>query len=225
MFNGNELMRMGFTRFNIPYYYTDEEIEYVVSAVEFICQNGWMLLPSYKFDIDRGVWVNRDEKEQQQRTWLGQIDYSQGYFSQKAIAGREQAPCSKTTEKVDFAHYLDLAKKHLLDTIRGYKTNLGKTGVDQTCLVPDDFKHLIWWLFPSQVLSDLQQIKQLDSYESLSSLFKDSQKVEFSTPFKPKDYNRAKHHCTLAKEYINNSGSSESTNTDQGKSQEKEEVT
>lgn len=76
LFNGQELMRMGFTRFNIPFYFTDKEIDYVISAIEFICESGWMLLPSYKFDVDRGVWVNRDEKEQQQRVWLGQIDYS-----------------------------------------------------------------------------------------------------------------------------------------------------
>lgn len=62
---------MGFTRFNIPFYFTDKEIDYVISAIEFICESGWMLLPSYKFDVDLGAWVNRDEKEQQQRVWLG----------------------------------------------------------------------------------------------------------------------------------------------------------
>ena len=76
LFNGQELMRMGFTRFNIPFYFTDKEIDYVISAIEFICESGWMLLPSSKFDVDRGIWVKRDEKEQQQRVWLGQIDYS-----------------------------------------------------------------------------------------------------------------------------------------------------
>lgn len=43
-------MRMGYTRFNLPYFFSDEEINYVVSALEFVCQYGWMLLPSYKFD-------------------------------------------------------------------------------------------------------------------------------------------------------------------------------
>jgi len=37
-----------------------------------------MLLPNYKFDVDLGIWVSRDEKEQKQRVWLGEIDYSSG---------------------------------------------------------------------------------------------------------------------------------------------------
>lgn len=69
-------MRMGFTRFNIPYFFNDTEVEYVVSAIEFVCAYGWMFLPNYKFDVDLGIWVSREEKEQQQRVWLGEIDYS-----------------------------------------------------------------------------------------------------------------------------------------------------
>ena len=37
-----------------------------------------MFLPHYKFDIDLGTWINRDEHEQKQRSWIGEIDYSQG---------------------------------------------------------------------------------------------------------------------------------------------------
>jgi len=69
-------MRMGFTRFNIPYFFNDSEVEYVISAIEFVCTYGWMFLPNYKFDVDLGIWVSREEKEQQQRVWLGEIDYS-----------------------------------------------------------------------------------------------------------------------------------------------------
>lgn len=69
-------MRMGYTRINFPYFFAESEIDYVVSAIEFVCQFGWMFLPSYKFDTDLGIWVNRDEKEYQHRNWLGQVDYS-----------------------------------------------------------------------------------------------------------------------------------------------------
>ena len=57
-------MRMGFTRFNIPYFLSEAEIDYVISAIEFVCAYGWMFLPNYKFDVDLGIWVSRDEKEQ-----------------------------------------------------------------------------------------------------------------------------------------------------------------
>ena len=32
-------------------------------AIEFITKFGWMLLPHYKFDLDLGIWVNREEAE------------------------------------------------------------------------------------------------------------------------------------------------------------------
>lgn len=48
--NGNELFRMGFTRVNFPFFFTDEEIDYILNAIEFVAQYGWMFLPDYKFD-------------------------------------------------------------------------------------------------------------------------------------------------------------------------------
>lgn len=64
LMNGNALLRIGFTRINFNYFLKDEEIDYFCDAIEFICNYGWMLLPHYKFDIDTGVWVNRNEHEQ-----------------------------------------------------------------------------------------------------------------------------------------------------------------
>jgi hypothetical protein len=42
-----------------------------------------MFLPDYKFDQDIGYWVHREEVEQQQRIWLGEIDYSLGHMELK----------------------------------------------------------------------------------------------------------------------------------------------
>ena len=63
LFDGHELLRFGYTRFNLNYFQTDAEIDYVLSAIEFICKFGWMFLPNYKFDIDSGIWVSREETE------------------------------------------------------------------------------------------------------------------------------------------------------------------
>ena len=52
LYEGNELLRMGFTRLNFNYFMSEEDIEYVLSAIEFVCKFGWMFLPSYKFDVD-----------------------------------------------------------------------------------------------------------------------------------------------------------------------------
>jgi hypothetical protein len=78
IFEGNEILRIGFTRVSFNYVMKDEEIDYVMDAIEFIARYGWMLLPQYQFDLDMGTWINRDEKETKVRSWLGAIDYSSG---------------------------------------------------------------------------------------------------------------------------------------------------
>jgi selenocysteine lyase/cysteine desulfurase len=38
-------MKSGFTRFNLSYFSSDEEIDYILNAIEFIANFGWMYLP------------------------------------------------------------------------------------------------------------------------------------------------------------------------------------
>ncbi|CAH0476125.1 unnamed protein product [Peronospora belbahrii] len=51
-----ELLRPGFTRMSFPYFMGTAEIEYVLTAVNFVASDGWKFLPQYKFDHKSGVW-------------------------------------------------------------------------------------------------------------------------------------------------------------------------
>lgn len=72
---------------------------------------------------------------------------------------------------------------------------------------------LVWWLFPSQVQSELQSLKHV-TFEMLECLANKAQNQDFSTPFQPKDYNRAKHKFEFCKEWINQSNDVMSMSTD-----------
>lgn len=154
---------MGFTRVNFNYFLTDDDVDYILDAIEFVCRYGWMFLPHYKFDQDIGNWVNREEQEQKQRSWLGEIDYSQGsmqYLSSRDKALRGTFPFYVEENCVEpMQHYMDSANKALVETVEQYKTIYGKSVVDQTLLVPDEYQHLIWFLFPSEILPDLLKLK------------------------------------------------------------------
>ena len=192
-------MRMGFTRFNLPYFASLEEIDYIIDGIEFVCRFGWMFLPNYKFDVDLGIWVSRDEKEQQTRVWLGEIDYSTGMMGTKSTTVRKVLPFELTKERLAFKDYLELAKEHLVKTVENYKSAFGKSGVDQLKLIPEEYKErttinllehpaspgylpgftrggglrykeLIWFLFPSQVLQEMMQLNKTVSYEQLLEL-------------------------------------------------------
>jgi hypothetical protein len=64
-------------------------------------------------------------------------------------------PFQTSPSVIPLEELLELAKKHLTDTVNSYKANFGRSGVDQIQLVPELLKGLVWWLFPSQVQSEL----------------------------------------------------------------------
>lgn len=63
LMNGNNMLRIGFTRVNFNYFIDDEEVNYILDAIQFIAEYGWMFLPNYSFDKTKGIWVNCYEKE------------------------------------------------------------------------------------------------------------------------------------------------------------------
>ena len=69
--------------------------------------------------------------------------------------------------------------------------------------MPDEFKELVWFLFPSQVLGELLNLKK-ETFTDLAEIARDKQNELFTTPFKPKDYNRELYKFEFANEYIGN---------------------
>ena len=45
----------------------------------------------------------------------------------------------------------------------------GKSYVDQTLLFPDQYKDLVWFLFPSEVTQELVSLKKGINFEGLSA--------------------------------------------------------
>lgn len=123
---------MGFNRFGIPYWFTDEEIDFVLKAIEFVAQYGWMFLPNYTFDVHKGEWLSRYFKEHKHRIWLGSIDYGNGNFDSEHLQAlrEEKSFHQHEVTKPDYQKILEDAKKHLVDTVSQYNSLLGKTVVD-----------------------------------------------------------------------------------------------
>ena len=49
-------MKPGWIRLSLPYYASEADIEYVLSAVEFIADHGPDLIPAYRFSWANSVW-------------------------------------------------------------------------------------------------------------------------------------------------------------------------
>lgn len=60
--NNVEIFKPGFTRFNFPFFFSEEQANYVLNAIKFVCEHGWEFLPFYEFNIKSGEFIHKDFK-------------------------------------------------------------------------------------------------------------------------------------------------------------------
>jgi len=63
---------------------------------------------------------------------------------------------------------MEEAKKTLVKVIDNYKNLYGKSELDQSKLITEEHKKLIWFVFPSEVLPELMELRGL-SFEELAA--------------------------------------------------------
>ena len=60
---GKEIFKPGYTRLNLPYFYPEYIIDYVIEAIKLICEYGNVLLGLYNYDINTGKFYYFDSSE------------------------------------------------------------------------------------------------------------------------------------------------------------------
>jgi hypothetical protein len=85
LYDGFEIMKPGYTRFNLSYFATAEEIDYVLGAIEFVCKFGWMFLPCYTTNFGLSLWDHYNDNMKAPK--LQEIDYGLGEMHFKGRNG------------------------------------------------------------------------------------------------------------------------------------------
>lgn len=101
---GCEVIRPGWVRINFNYFISEEEFEYLVEAVHLIANDGWRLLPDYRFDPASTVWRHRDGNPQPP-LGLDAVRFGEG--------GIEPLDPRPSPAPVDFVHALAEARRIL----------------------------------------------------------------------------------------------------------------
>jgi selenocysteine lyase/cysteine desulfurase len=57
---GCEGIKPGWVRVNFNYFVSETVFQYVLAAVHLVAEEGWKLLPDYRFDAASGLWRHRD---------------------------------------------------------------------------------------------------------------------------------------------------------------------
>ena len=57
---GASAVRPGWVRLNFNYFFSDETSQFLVDAVDFVAEHGWVFLPLYELNAQTGTWRHRD---------------------------------------------------------------------------------------------------------------------------------------------------------------------
>jgi selenocysteine lyase/cysteine desulfurase len=139
--DGWEGAKPGWIRVNFNYFISEAVFEYLVSALEFVADHGWKLLPFYSFDPRAAVWRHREGYPESPMR-LGEIAYGDGSMSYEARHGA-------LPESV-LPSYLDEAKRIVAEAVEA----CGDLTPNDPKL-PEAFEQLRWFFMPGEALREL----------------------------------------------------------------------
>lgn len=120
--DGVTSIKPGWLRFNIHYVMTEDEVEFILNAVEFAAQYGYLFLNEYEMDLKTGKWSHTNYKDSYDMVDSFGIKESIKFISKKnKINSTEIHQLSE-----EFGAYLSEAKTH----------------ADRLSKEPDNFKTL-----------------------------------------------------------------------------------
>lgn len=138
---GYEGIKPGWTRINFNYFLSEETVEFLLAAVEWVADRGWKLLPLYRFEPRTGLWRHRDDS-QDAGFDLEHVRYVDGkltYPARRLLA-----------DSSDRATYLTRADEMLELAVGGDRVPRPHS----ESLSPD-FEHLRWFPLPSEIWDEL----------------------------------------------------------------------
>jgi selenocysteine lyase/cysteine desulfurase/tRNA(Ile)-lysidine synthase TilS/MesJ len=165
-----EVLRPGFARLNLPWFASDEEVDFVLEAVRLVARDGWKFLPLYRFNNETGDWKHHANLEFKERKWLGNISYSDGSFS---FTDKHAQPPS--VDGVNYSAALEEARKWLSNSEASRMALRANVPEQEIIFDEGNMRELRWFLLPSEAKAFLLKQK--------SATFR-------PPPFTPKTYAR-----------------------------------
>lgn len=96
----HEILRPGFSRISFPYWMTDAEIDYILSAVEFVADYGHLFIPHYRYNPKTSEWAHTTRLTRfPERKWLSNFKLNSGSYTTSLVDNKsEDANASDSVE-------------------------------------------------------------------------------------------------------------------------------
>ncbi|MCC7537837.1 MAG: aminotransferase class V-fold PLP-dependent enzyme [Deltaproteobacteria bacterium] len=139
---GAEGIKPGWVRVNFNYFISETVFEFLIQAVRLVAEEGWKLLPHYRFDLASGMWRHRRGRSEAAMR-LSDNTYRSGKLEYRSRHATEP--------EAALAGYVEEARRIIEDAVRGYRT----TSIEREVLTPET-EALRWFPLPSEALAELQ---------------------------------------------------------------------
>ncbi len=136
---GCEGIKPGWVRVNFNYFISEEVFSYILDAVHLIAEEGWKLLPFYRFEPSTGLWRHRCPVTEPPMS-LHDIGYGDG--SMRWPHRRH------VREEHSLSEYLEDARRILAEAPEKLPAPQGMPDVTA------DFEHLRWFPLPDELRGD-----------------------------------------------------------------------
>ncbi|CAD5112093.1 DgyrCDS1333 [Dimorphilus gyrociliatus] len=161
-----EIMKPGFTRLNLAFFFDEQTVQYVINAVDRIASYGWMLLPFYKYDVHSGNWSHRFRGPQKLSSLLNVI-----YNFKKKVIREEMENKLDVIVKGDIPFEIMTAEAECYFQFATQLTenlDLSEDPSVEKFLSSADIE-LVWFLEPKEALRRLQNLDDSKKLNSKSS--------------------------------------------------------
>jgi len=113
---GNLGLKPGWARLSLHFLMSDEELEFVCSAVRFVAEWGKYFLPLYTFDLHTGVWQHRCVQDEPVR-----LGIDEALASHRGVRPQRVAPPEGRPEReAEHRRYLEEARSLARELERRY---------------------------------------------------------------------------------------------------------
>jgi selenocysteine lyase/cysteine desulfurase len=122
---GYSALKPGWLRVNFHYIMDEEEVEFILRAIEFIAEYGYLFIPEYKMNLYDGIWSHKSE--------TGDNSHSVN-FGIEHILNTELNDCfteKDINRKQEYKLYLDEAKKIAEELKKSYSEDKFSTLPDK----------------------------------------------------------------------------------------------
>lgn len=150
------IMKPGFTRLNLAYFMPDEEVEFILAAVNIVANDGWKLLPQYAYDVEHGTWQHRRHKHPYKLMDLDDITYNYRDQFHMVVKGNIN-PRSEPSKRQSFSHIMKKAKHILAEADKIGRELYPFDEVTMKEYLPDNLLPYVWWLEPQYAMHSLNK--------------------------------------------------------------------